>query len=73
MKALHFIGNDWVAPRSGQTLAVIDPCDGREFARIARGNADDIDAAVTIAEPMNTNAIVIARPRSRYDIGIEQP
>ncbi len=49
MKALHFIGNDWVAPRSGQTLAVIDPCDGREFARIARGNADDIDAAVTAA------------------------
>jgi aldehyde dehydrogenase (NAD+) len=45
----HFIGNRWVAAASGQTLDVIDPSDGKPFARIARGNAADIDRAVAAA------------------------
>jgi aldehyde dehydrogenase (NAD+) len=45
----QFIGNRWVASHSGETLAVVDPSDGRAFARIARGDAHDIDAAVQAA------------------------
>jgi len=42
----HFIGNRWVASATGQTIDVIDPSNGEPFAKIARGNAADIDAAV---------------------------
>ena len=45
----HFIGNRWVASATGQTIDVIDPSDGVPFAKIARGNAADIDAAVIAA------------------------
>lgn len=45
----HFIGNRWVVAASGQTLDVIDPSDGRPFAKIARGNGADVDAAVRAA------------------------
>jgi aldehyde dehydrogenase (NAD+) len=47
--AHHFIGNRWVAGTGGQSLDVIDPSDGQPFARIARGNAADIDDAVMAA------------------------
>jgi aldehyde dehydrogenase (NAD+) len=45
----HFIDNRWVASATGQTIDVVDPSDGKPFARIARGTAADIDAAVTAA------------------------
>ena len=45
----HFIGNRWAAAASGETLPVVDPSDGQPFARIARGNAADVDAAVQVA------------------------
>jgi len=45
----HFIGNRFVAPHDGRTLPMIDPSDGAAFAAIARGNADDVDDAVTAA------------------------
>ena len=44
-----FINNRWVAPAGGQTLPVMDPSTGLEYARIARGGAADIDAAVSAA------------------------
>jgi aldehyde dehydrogenase (NAD+) len=47
--AQHFIGNRWRPAASGQTLPVIDPSDGKPFARIARGTAPDVDAAVEAA------------------------
>ena len=47
---LHFIDNHLVAPAGGQTIPVVDPSDGRVFAQIARGNAEDIDRAVRAAE-----------------------
>jgi aldehyde dehydrogenase (NAD+) len=43
------IGGDWRKPIKGDTLAVFNPSDGAEFARIARGGALDIDAAVLAA------------------------
>jgi aldehyde dehydrogenase (NAD+) len=40
----HYIGGAWRPGR--ETLPVINPSDGQEMARIARGTADDVDAAV---------------------------
>ena len=43
------IGGEWRASASGETLPLVNPSDGSELARIARGNAADIDAAVRAA------------------------
>ncbi|MBL8703494.1 MAG: aldehyde dehydrogenase family protein [Rhodospirillales bacterium] len=43
------IAGDWRASETGETIAVIDPSDGAEFARIGRGSAQDIDRAVKAA------------------------
>ena len=48
--AQHFIGNRWVAPYGRAELPMVDPSDGAPFAAIARGNAADVDAAVTMAQ-----------------------
>ncbi|SMF98239.1 aldehyde dehydrogenase family protein [Burkholderia singularis] len=48
-EAKHFIAGAWAAPAGGETIAVIDPSDGEPFARIARGTAADVDAAVHAA------------------------
>jgi aldehyde dehydrogenase (NAD+) len=45
----HFINNRWVAPASGESIAVINPSNGQTFDHLARGNAQDIDAAVHAA------------------------
>jgi len=47
--ACHFIDNRMVGASSGQTIPVVDPSDGRVFASLARGNAEDIDRAVRAA------------------------
>lgn len=44
-----FIDNEWRPAASNQGLDVIDPATGQIFARIAAGDAQDIDAAVTAA------------------------
>ncbi|MGQ0662356.1 MAG: aldehyde dehydrogenase family protein [Pseudomonadota bacterium] len=43
------IDGAWRAAQGGETIAVLNPSDGEEFARIARGRAADIDAAVRAA------------------------
>src|SRR5664279_573657 len=43
------IGGDWRAPDGAATLSLEDLSDGSEFARIARGRAADVDAAVAAA------------------------
>jgi aldehyde dehydrogenase (NAD+) len=48
--SLVYIGGQWRPCASGQTLPVFDPSTGAEIARIARGDAADIDAAVQAAE-----------------------
>ncbi|GAA0779092.1 aldehyde dehydrogenase family protein [Castellaniella ginsengisoli] len=50
MPAHHFIANTRVAAADGQTIPVIDPSDGREYDRIARGSPADIDQAVRAAQ-----------------------
>ncbi|MBK7792557.1 MAG: aldehyde dehydrogenase family protein [Betaproteobacteria bacterium] len=45
----HFIDNRWVPAATGATLPMIDPSDGRPFAAIAFGTAEDVDGAVAAA------------------------
>ena len=47
---LCLIGGVWVTPAAGATLPLTNPSDGSPLARIARGQAADIDAAVTAAQ-----------------------
>jgi len=48
--ALVFVGGAWRAPASGRTLPLTDPSSGEAICAIARGGAEDIDAAVRAAE-----------------------
>ncbi|AMY68380.1 aldehyde dehydrogenase [Frigidibacter mobilis] len=43
------IGGVWQAAAGGEWIEMTDPCDGSILARIARGGAADIDAAVAAA------------------------
>ncbi len=43
------IGGLWVAPAAAGTLPAVDPSDGQVFGSIARGGAEDVDAAVAAA------------------------
>lgn len=45
----HFINGRYVSGQTGETIPKLAPATGEEFARIACGNAADIDAAVAAA------------------------
>jgi aldehyde dehydrogenase (NAD+) len=45
----NFIDGEWCEPHGGETVDVMSPSDGQVFAKIARGNAADIDQAVAAA------------------------
>lgn len=44
------IGGHWRAGANGETLPLLSPSDGSTLCHVARGNADDIDAAIAAAE-----------------------
>ena len=44
-----YVDGTWRKPASGETIPDYSPSDGKEFARIARGTAPDVDAAVGAA------------------------
>ncbi|MER5435795.1 aldehyde dehydrogenase [Streptomyces sp. NPDC002588] len=46
---LHIDG-DWVDPDSGEWLDTVDPYRGEPWARIARGNSEDVSRAVAAAD-----------------------
>jgi aldehyde dehydrogenase (NAD+) len=48
-EGLCYIAGAWVPPAGGAVLPAVDPSDGGEIGRIARGYAPDIDAAVAAA------------------------
>ena len=43
------VGGAWREAAGGKTIPVLNPSDGRRFAWLARGAADDVDAAVQAA------------------------
>ncbi len=45
----HLIGGRWVESASGETFDTLDPATGESLGQIARGDATDVDAAVTAA------------------------
>ncbi|KQY62623.1 MULTISPECIES: acetaldehyde dehydrogenase ExaC [unclassified Nocardioides] len=45
----HFIGGEWVDPIKGAYFENISPVNGKPFTEIARGTAEDIDAALDSA------------------------
>lgn len=45
-----FIGNEWKAPASGEWFDSLDPFSGEPWARIPRGNGQDVDRAVAAAK-----------------------
>ncbi len=49
MSTKLLIAGDWRECASGDTIPVIDPSDGAEYARIGRGGSADIDRAVKAA------------------------
>ncbi len=46
----HWIGGTWVKPKGGEYFEDISPVNGKPFAEVARGTADDIEAALDAAE-----------------------
>lgn len=45
----HWIGGTWVPPVKGQYFEDISPVNGKPFAEVARGTAEDIEAALDAA------------------------
>ena len=45
----HYIGGEWVDPVKGEYFENITPVTGRAFTEIARGTAEDIEAALDVA------------------------
>ena len=45
----HWIGGEWVAPAKGMYFEDITPVTGKPFAEVARGTAEDIEAALDAA------------------------
>ncbi|HEV2133230.1 MAG TPA: aldehyde dehydrogenase family protein [Terracidiphilus sp.] len=45
----EFIGGEWVKPASGEYQATSDPSTGETIAEVAKGNREDVDAAVAAA------------------------
>ena len=46
----NFIGGEWVEPKSGEYVVLINPATGQPFAEMPVSNAADIDLAVGTAE-----------------------
>ena len=51
-----FVAGRWRAAEHGATLALVNPSDGSTLARIARGTAGDVDAAVAAAQAAREGA-----------------
>jgi len=76
----HWIGGEWVAPVKGQYFEDISPVTGKPFAEVARGTAEDIDAALDAAHKAfpswgktspTERAAVLNRIADRIDANLE--
>ncbi len=63
----EFIGGAWVAPRSGEYQTTSDPSTGDVLAEVAKGNTDDVEAAVAAARKAQPGwAALSGYERARY-------
>ena len=76
----HWIGGQWVAPVKGQYFENISPVNGKPFTEVARGTAEDIDAALDAAwaaapawgkTPVAERALVLHRVADRMEQNLE--
>ena len=76
----HYIGGDWVAPRSGQYFENISPVNGKPFCEVGRGDAADIEAALDAAHaaapawgktPAGERGNVLLRIADRMEANLE--
>ncbi|MEO6182717.1 MAG: aldehyde dehydrogenase family protein, partial [Verrucomicrobiota bacterium] len=77
-----FIGGKWVEAKSGKTFETLDPGEGKLLAKIAAGDAADIDDAVKAAQkafdksgwatmPVNDRAVILHRLADLIDKNAE--
>ena len=50
----HWIGGEWVKPVKGQYVENVSPVNGKPFTEVARGTAEDIEAALDAAHSRST-------------------
>jgi betaine-aldehyde dehydrogenase len=78
-----YIGGEWVAPASGDTIDVVSPHDGSAVGTAPAGNADDIAAAVHAARrafdrgdwphlPIAERIAVVERLAALYGAGLDE-
>lgn len=64
----HYIAGKWVPSASGETFDSINPATGQKIATISKGNAIDIDAAVSSARNALNGPWANMTPAERQDI-----
>ncbi|MEX5301145.1 acetaldehyde dehydrogenase ExaC [Kocuria sabuli] len=76
----HWIGGEWVPPVKGRYFENISPVNGKPFTEVARGTAEDIDAALDAAwaaapawgrTPVAERALVLHRIADRMEQNLE--
>ena len=67
----EFIGGAWVAPASGEYMTTSDPSTGETIAEVAKGNIDDMNAAVAAArKALPVWQALSGHERARYLYGL---
>ena len=61
----HYIGGQWVDPAAGDWFDSVNPYTGDVWAKIAKGNAADVDRAVTSAKNAFESGWADVKPTER--------
>jgi aldehyde dehydrogenase len=76
----HWIGGQWVAPVQGRYFENVSPVNGKPFTEVARGTAEDVEAALDAAwaaapawgkTPVAERALVLHRIADRMEANLE--
>jgi aminomuconate-semialdehyde/2-hydroxymuconate-6-semialdehyde dehydrogenase len=65
---LHYVGGSFLEPSGGEWIDDVAPATGETIARIARGNAEDVNAAVSVARAAMEGAWGRTTARERADL-----
>ena len=61
----HYIGGQWADPASGDWFDTVNPYTGNVWAKIAKGNAADVDRAVASAKNASESEWADVKPTER--------